>query len=167
MVGSTHIDAMLTAGLQDSRYGPLRWTARDLTDDEKREAYQAGDPWGPGMIEIYGQLHRELTDETAGYVGAMLLAENRASVDHRYNESEIEEPYLFRALKGSVDPIVVLKAISCYEYQSCEHPEWEQSEARRFCLALTDKMVGMLPGYEAAPWEISDRDIFFRAQVSP
>lgn len=36
---------------------------------------------------------RELTSETAGRVGAVLLAENRRSVDHRYDEEESEEPY--------------------------------------------------------------------------
>ncbi len=45
-----------------------------------------------------------------------------------------------------------LSAIKCYEYQTCEHPEWEQSAAHAFCDALRDLLIGCLPGYEAAPW---------------
>lgn len=104
---------------------------------------------------------RELTEATAGRVGAMLLAENRRSVDHRYDETELEEPYLFTKLRGIPDPVIVLKAISCYEYQSCEHPEWATSEASRFCVALQAKMIGLLPGYDQAPgWEVHSADVF-------
>jgi hypothetical protein len=53
-----------------------------------------------------------------------------------------------------------LKAISCYEYQSCEHPGWRKSEAHAFCEALRDMAIGCLPGYDDAPWEINDAQVF-------
>ena len=162
MVGSTHVDAMVTAGLVLVRpYGPLRWAARDLTDEEDERYYQRGEPWGPGITDIYGEVFRELVEESAGRVGAMLLAENRRSVNHRYDEEEWEEPYGFRRLAGYPDPIVVLKAISCYRYQSCEHPAWPDSEAFRFCEALESVAIARLPGYDEAPgWEVHDRNVF-------
>ena len=116
------------------------------------------------MVDHMAPRRRELTPETANQVGAMLAAENRRSVDHRYNETEMEDFYTFTRYPGScdsvtpgtpgLDPVQVLKAIACYEYQSCEHPEWETSEAHEFCQAVRHATIDRLPGYEAAAWEI-------------
>lgn len=66
----------------------------------------------------------------------------------------------FRELPGYPDPVVVLKAVTCYEYQACETPEWEDSEAFAFCQSLKDTCFRRLPGYEDAPWAIDDRQVF-------
>jgi hypothetical protein len=63
--------------------------------------------------------------------------------------------YEYRPHPVRLDPVQVLKAIRCYEYQSCEHAGWCTSEAKQFCLILTDYAVSQLPGYEVAAWEIS------------
>jgi hypothetical protein len=106
------------------------------------------------------QRSRELTSQTAGRVGAMLLAQNRRSVEHRYDEQEREQPYLFIPLPGAPDPVIVLKAIACYRCQSCEHPGWAGSEAAAFCEALQQRAIVCLPGYAAAPWEIDHAHVF-------
>ena len=46
----------------------------------------------------------------------------------------------------------VLKATDCYEYQSCEHPEWPSSNAHDFIQALRKDAWRLLEGYEEAPW---------------
>lgn len=163
MVSKTHIDALITAGLRwglpHRTRGPVRWLHPELTDEDKAGAYQRGEPWGPEAVRLTRERTHELTRESAGRVGAMLLAENRASVDHRYAEEEWEQPYEFEAVPGdAIDPVVVLSLIRCYEYQSCEHPEWEASEAHAFCEALTVHAIAALPGYGDAPWTIGDED---------
>jgi hypothetical protein len=50
----------------------------------------------------------------------------------------------------------VLKQIACFEYQSCEHPAWEQSKAKLLCDHLRGRLISQLPGFEAAPWGITD-----------
>ena len=155
MVPVEHIRAMVNAGLV-TRYGPLSWQTRDLTDTERAHAYLAGQPWGLGASMVFRDAWRELTPATAGAVGAILLAENRRSVDYRYREDEIEEVYTHgpSRLRHSVE---VLKAIDCYEYQSCETPDWAQSEAHQFCQALRGLLIGQLPGYdEADSWPIQE-----------
>jgi hypothetical protein len=97
---------------------------------------------------------RELTLETAGTVGAMLLAENQSSVNHLYHRDEIESPYLFVLDGHPVDPVRILKAVDCYTHQSCEHPGWESSESRAFCDTLTHLAIRRLPGYGEAPWMV-------------
>ena len=44
------------------------------------------------------------------------------------------------------------KSINCYQYQSCEYDEFEQSKANKFCEDLKDSICRALPGYEDAEW---------------
>ena len=78
------------------------------------------------------------------------------SVAHRYAEDADEAAglYVYRRSGHPADPVAVLKALDCYEYQACEDGGWEASEALAFCEALRHRAVGRLPGYEAAPWEV-------------
>jgi hypothetical protein len=164
VVSKEHIDALICAGLAPNRCAgdKLSWRY----DDE----------W------------RKLDLNNADAVGAMLWAENVASVDYRYSPPGREaiygegwtdaEPlpgtYQLEMIAPGVEPIEtpewsseyryplmrvklrtpveVLKLISCFEYQSCEHPDWDESEAYAFCEALRHRMIDMLPGYDAAPW---------------
>lgn len=96
-------------------------------------------------------------------IGAMLLATNRESVDYRYQESELEQVYEHPARKqGAFTPGEIAKALSCYEYQSCEHPGWHESEAHAFCDGLRDWLVRQLPGYEEAPWDWDESNLINR-----
>lgn len=152
LVSPKHIDIMLTCGINNP-FGPLRWLAPDhqhpaaatLTD-----THQRGHVWGRDAITLANLLDRPLTRDTADDVGAVLLAANVASVNHRYAEDELEEIYYYQqALAPAVD---VLKAIDSFEYQSCEPPSWEHSEAKVICDALRRSAIRQLPGYDEAPW---------------
>jgi hypothetical protein len=162
IVGKAHIDALVIAAVyaEPGDCGPLTWFARELTEDEKTGAYQAGEPWGPEAPEIACEVRRQATPDQADRIGQILMRENRLSVNHRYNENEVEDIYSFTPIKGTVrvNPVMILKAIDCYEYQSCEHPGWEGSEAHAFCEALRRRMIRRLPGYDEAPWEVGRPD---------
>jgi hypothetical protein len=163
IVSDTHIDALLTAGLILVRpHGPLRWFYPEITVLEVADATRPGVAFTEDSVQLVEGRSHELREDNATDVGAMLVAANRDSVNFRYGEEAIEPPYRFRRLSGTPDPLAVLKAIGCYEYQSCEHPGWRACQARQFCDALREVCIGCLPGYEEAPWEISDRNIFLR-----
>ncbi len=155
---TTHIDAVLTAGLWLADDEPVSWFWPPIEADSDRGSWISAE-----LRRQARERRQELTEATAGRVGAMLLAESARSVDHRYDEEEIEPPYLFTALPGTPDPVVVLKALDCYEYHSCEHPGWATSEAAAFCAALRRHAIHALPGYGAAPWDIDDPNVFVRA----
>lgn len=101
--------------------------------------------------------------ERAAEIANMLWMENIKSVSHRYpgessatlpgpiDENFVIEPGDFRVFRR-IRPIQVLKACKCYAYQSCEHPEWEQSEAYAFIESLKESAIASLPGYEDAEW---------------
>lgn len=96
-------------------------------------------------------------DEHLNRIGAMLWQENYASVNHRYGESHDGWRLYSHKREPSrhFDPVQVLKAIACYEYQSCEHEGWKVSQARSFCEALRHAAISALPGYDAASWAVT------------
>lgn len=140
VLDKSHISAMLRKGLRRYQYGCLRWQ-----HNEKQHL---------------------LTNETADQVGQMLLDENVKSVSYRYQGDTLAElpgrldqewliPFTCNRSSFAKIPTAVecLKLISCYEYQSCEHPDWEESEAHAFCHALQKRAIITLPGYEDAPYD--------------
>ena len=104
------------------------------------------------------------SNQGAEAVGQMLWDECIKSVSARYPGADpqelpgvIGEDYTFHdsdvpIMHRPINPVDVLKAISCYDYQSCEHEGWEKSEAHNFCEALHHAAVNALPGYDDAPW---------------
>ncbi|MEV6527377.1 hypothetical protein AB0M43_36185 [Longispora sp. NPDC051575] len=145
IVPDEHIRALVTAGLSLPTHGALQWYWPALT------ATTEPGQWTSAELHEQAVMRRkELTTATADRVGAMLAAANRDSVNHRYGEVEIEELYRHRQPLGRVDPLVILLAISCYEYQSCEHDTWKTSEAFQFCEALRGAAIRALPGYDTA-----------------
>lgn len=175
LVDHDHVDALLTAGIAWSERPSTRvtWFDPAMTDDERwADATARGQAWGPAAVELADQYRRVLTRATAGRVGQVLLTENVRSVCHRYDEDELATElsevgvYTFRPLPGVPDPVVVLKAIDGYTYQSCEHAGWENSEAQAIVTALQGAAIAHLPGYDGGPgWSIGaeHRDVFVKA----
>ena len=140
VVDKSHIDAMVNFGLTRSKYGPMTWHVK------------VGDK----------SFRKELDLSTANEVGQMLVSECVASVMGRYKDCTFTDlpgpndaywvlPYKYES--GQVPtPVETIKLVRCYEYQSCEHEEWEDSEARKFCKALISTAIEVLPGYDEAPW---------------
>jgi hypothetical protein len=92
-------------------------------------------------------------------LGALLWEECHRSVNYRYGESEPTPDYAFERL--DVEPVSLLKQAACYQYQSCEHPEWGHSNAYEWTQRLIDQLgragySHTSPGYDAAPWGIDD-----------
>lgn len=103
-------------------------------------------------------------------LGQMLWNENILSVTHRYPDCKdadgtvkydrlpgvTNEVYLYQHPLaqgwGRIDPVAVLKACSCYEYQSCEHKGWEDSDAHNVIESIRSVAISSLPGYEDAEW---------------
>jgi len=140
MVSKAHIDYLVEAAMslphrQIQNASGLYWHH----DDESHQLPCTGD--GPDGAER---------------VGAMLWAENRASVNSRYDEDQLEPVYTRTIRPATVEPVQVLKALDCYKYQSCEHDGWPESEAHAFCDALRHCAIGCLPGYEEAAWDIDE-----------
>lgn len=158
MHSPAHVDAILAGVMRRASWG-VRWAA----------------PQNPTLykelrVDDYG---------TATDVGRMLLRENAESMAYRYDMKNPDNPadggtrpieylgYLDTAdhyvysrhdtgKPWRMLPVVaVLQAIDSLEYQSCEHPEWRDSEARAFLGAARGVLIPCLPGYDDADaWSI-------------
>ena len=134
LVSKAHIDALVTAA---RNLGDFGWYYDDGSADSWRFA-------------------RELDPSE---IGQMLWTENNTSVNDRYSEDEIPPAYEFKRTR-TLDPVVILKAIRCLNYQSCEHDGWKESEAHAFLEALTISMIHNLDGYDEAPgWDLSEAQV--------
>lgn len=158
VVSKRHIDALVTAALTAQENGltrcGLRWYAPGQAEETD---YQRGAPWGSTCVANAQTRERTATHDNADHIGRMLLFENMRSVAHRYDEPlelpvyEYTPPHPF---SPPLTPVEVLKALSGFTYQACEHPGWEGSEAHAFCEELRDAAIRRLPGYEEAEWSI-------------
>jgi hypothetical protein len=72
--------------------------------------------------------------KTADLLGQDLLRENFASVNYRYSEEEPVPEYHWTPVElpdelSGPTLLQILNAAHCYDYQSCEHPQWTDSRA--------------------------------------
>lgn len=151
MVSKKHIDLLVRTAYA----GP--------TTNGKQGGY-GQQPWYRPYFKGESQWQVEQCDA----IGEMLIKENLSSIHARYPDTITDpestpgpvdqywlEPYTLADpfFAKRLTAIEALKALDCYEYQSCEHPEWEQSEAHEFCERFRHALIGCLDGYEDAPWE--------------
>jgi hypothetical protein len=157
VVSTHHINALLHAGLylsnQQCQGSKLVWRCGD--EEETTIAN--------GLRYVLGDTYRELTYDNASLVGAILLAQNIRSVNHRYNEDDLEPIYEYRQPPGRPDPLITLKLICCLRCQSNETSDYEDTEAYRFTEALQDVAIGLLPGFDEAPWGVNDTNVWQKA----
>jgi hypothetical protein len=102
----------------------------------------------------------DATTQELSEIGADLWQENWDSVVYRYAHRDGNGPQpvycTHQKPKRHYSPAEVGKALRCFEYQSCEHPAWEKSEARRLLREIAWSLLSELPGYADAPWGIDD-----------
>ena len=100
---------------------------------------------------------------SSGQCFTLLSHANLVSVNYRYeHNAEALNEFAQEASRHRYDPmarepaVVVLKAIHCLVYQSCEVPGWDTSKAKGVLDRIAERVMRSLPGYDAAPWGIED-----------
>lgn len=101
---------------------------------------------------------------THARVFSCLLSENLASLSYRYPDDKPSHAASFdtyapieaaeRIAVMETPKLHIIKLCHHYAYQSCEHPGWKDSNAKRIIDAVEAHAVHHLPGYDAAPWGI-------------
>ena len=97
--------------------------------------------------------------ETSGpeRTAAMLDAQNARSIAARYpGDTAMQDldrpPIDLKMRRPRLTIPEAVKLIDCYEYQSCETGDFDETEAGAFCRALLGSLASNLPGYDDAPW---------------
>lgn len=109
----------------------------------------------------HGKVWRRLDWLNAEEVAGMLYDENVASVRHRYAEDDEMIPAVAAFTMSDIKrarrltATDALCALSGYEYQSCEHPEWSSSESLRVVEALRRCLCDFL-ARDSDCWSIPD-----------
>ena len=89
--------------------------------------------------------------------GSVISMVSRTTLPGPADKSDLLDYHYARG--RSLTAVEGLKALDGYVYQSCEHPDWEKSEAYRWVERLRDALIRFLPGYaEADTWSISDTE---------
>jgi hypothetical protein len=152
VVDKAHIDALVTTAI----WGPT--------------GIAAGRDWSLPFRWRCGMDWWRADWDSATELGALLLGACITSVRTRYPNTAIEDlpgparaywiaPYEYHSHGAPrYSPVQGLKMIDCYEYQSGDGPEWEQSVAKAFCEALRRRLIGALDGYAEAAWGAPQRE---------
>lgn len=155
MVSRDHISYLVQAAMSRTLHPDYCYQMWVWDIDREAGTYQRG--------ELRTSDHTEATR-----VGQMLWYENRRSIEARYPDTRrdfsnapgpVGESYVYEFRYNPtlhIDPVRVIKACHCLYYQSCEHDEWPESEAKAFLDSLIHTACGVLPGYDEAEWEIHD-----------
>lgn len=132
--------------------------------------------WRPVTWEHADRRHmlkRCNADPEAVRLAQILDNENAESLAHRYNEvaAERDRPRIGPAeMARTMPPLTVCEAlslVSCYVYQSCEHPAWRTSEAAEFCNAFRLAICSGLGHLADAPWGWTWADVAHRLEHPP
>lgn len=119
-----------------------------------------------------------IAPEQADATGRMLWAECLKSVAYRYpgDKGDGDRPGPCSFKDGDVDtytftplpaefvltPSALRSTAGCYAYQSCEHPEWETTEAYRLAETLRNcvpESVTRTREYHDVPWGWDDESV--------
>ena len=138
VVNKRHIDALVTAAVESAPIGA--YFGRERVDYSNADAVGAA-LWRANVESVAFRYPNDAEGEWPGPVGL-----TRAEVD----------AYTFEPLLVPLSPVELLVALRGYEYQSCERPDWRDSDAYTFCRGLESLMLRRLPGWDDADWSISD-----------
>lgn len=111
------------------------------------------------VVVHFGNPTRSLRAGQEQEMAEILLAENVRSVNYRYAENEPPPAISYNPSAPAMSAIEVIKACQCLEYQSCEHPGWEESPACEILLAIQREAIKHLPGYSEARWHVTANEV--------
>ena len=93
-------------------------------------------------------------------IGQTLWDENYKSVNSLYSEETVKEywednnTYKFVKSENPLNAVQIIKLVISLRYQSNEHSEWKESDAKKLCERITSAAIELLEGYEEAKWAI-------------
>ena len=112
-------------------------------------------------LDYYHPRLRSRQTVTPEYIGRALMLCNveafTRAYDGRHTEAaEWKEAHEWKPIHPAsydhIDPVQVLKSISCYEYQASDHAQWDDHDCAFFLARLKEAAIHRLPGFEAAKY---------------
>jgi len=113
--------------------------------------------YGPFKYRFQGERKTLGVDVSVQEFGQILWNENYKSVNALYDEKDEAPIYQFSRLPGSPSLAKIAAAVRNYEYQSCEHPDWQKSEAYAICESMRESIVRQV---SSGDWGVDGPDYF-------
>lgn len=151
IVSKLHIDVVVQALTQGE-------IVVDRTADEVGQAL-----WQENLNSIHYR-YEDTAETHSDYPGPVSFKGPKTVAAYRYappTPGRLKVAYnhqYYRLAPGEEITLdALLKVVGCYEYQTCEHPEWEASEAFKWVEVLTDNLLRAgatreSEAYNRAPW---------------
>lgn len=158
MVEDEHINTLIGWTLSKAHgvFSEIRWVVSP----------QDADSNPVGIRNSLGKNVRYLTPETASAVGQILVDANAKSIESRYDDDEFRI-YEYNAPRTlSWNPVEIMNACACYDYQACEFDGYETSEAHAIVDAIRHLCISLLCEANSVPWEITENSVSAREKGS-
>jgi hypothetical protein len=114
-------------------------------------------------------------DASPDAVAYVLASANRRAYSERYqgrHDSDVAQfGGLDRSAGAELQPVAIVKACDCLDYQASDWSRWDDSGARGFLAIIRRAAAALadptrtapadryLPGYDAAPWCLDEPDV--------
>jgi hypothetical protein len=129
-----------------------------------------------GLIAAWAVKHKAVRGFSPDDMAREMMSRNIHAIDYRYPGVEerdrpgptgmTDKELISEACRWAlcyainipenVAPLTIAKLVDGYEYQACEHPEWDTCTARDWVNKIRVEVLSMLPGYDRAPWSWSE-----------
>jgi len=114
-----------------------------------------GAPHSRGLRVVHNGALHVFDANDADMIGQLLTDANVASVNYRYNDIENPGAYKFRRVADvgglAASFFDVLKGCDCFDYQSCELPNYDSSMAADVVRAIRNKVIERITP-DSASW---------------
>lgn len=118
------------------------------------------------LVAAWARCRRDLSvtvlREDMALVATMLKQANHRSIMHLYPDRApmppeflTFQPAQMPEVPRSFDPVAVIKAATCLDYQSCDPDGWEQTNAAKLIQSLISDAIARLPGWRDADWAMT------------
>ncbi len=121
-------------------------------------AYIVSDKLISAILGAYAKSGRGyISEDDAQVMGQILLDANYTSVNYRYRENN-EAIFELDTKVFDVfhDMVKAMRLCDTLDYQSCEFPQWEKSEACSLLKKIRYAVSCKVPGYSQARWSFDD-----------
>lgn len=142
------VKAAMSRRLNPGFHGPFTYV---YDVDREKGTYQH-DSLPSGDYDKAAEIANMLWRENIKSVSARYPGESSATLPGPVNVEFVIKSEDFWQNWETFNPVQVLKSIRCFNYQSCEHDDWEKSQAFAFLRALEVAAINALDGYEEAEW---------------
>ena len=152
-----HIDSMVSLALYGPQADPKPWLAH-------MELYwPTGNPDEDLFYAVVTETPSDPSHLSGQDFGRMLWEENARSVAFHHQLPELPAQMGGDELAAyRFTPVLPPSLIGCfrmldaYDYESCEHPGWEGSQAKAAVQAMRERLISLLPGFQAEGGHIQE-----------